>query len=215
MHFDQKSPSPADNSTLYWCSWTSFQMLMAAVFALCIWLRFEPGFQEWVQILELQIIYIGPYVLIGTSVIALIVSFLGCLSALQENTFTLFIVSTSHIFRGEDVYFITSIWRRFHIAHVSRAATPLKASRTRRLFQFSTPDANKSVLALSCDAFGRLIASKRRFLRETMQNFRKVAMDLIYVNNVRNDLENSKTGIQHWHRSVVCLQNNSTLFFRL
>lgn len=57
----------------------------AAIFALCIWLRTEPNFAEWMERLEVEQYYIGIYVLLAASIIVMGVSFLGCCSALMEN----------------------------------------------------------------------------------------------------------------------------------
>lgn len=56
-----------------------------ALFGLSVWVRAEPGFSEWVNILKIQEYYIGIYVLIVTGIIVMVTSFLGCLSALVEN----------------------------------------------------------------------------------------------------------------------------------
>ncbi|KAK9759286.1 Tetraspanin family [Popillia japonica] len=66
-------------------------MLATAIFALCLWIRFEPGFQDWIEVLEIQVVYIGPYILTVISAVVMIVSFLGCLSSLQESSFLIFI----------------------------------------------------------------------------------------------------------------------------
>lgn len=66
-----------------------------------VWIRAEPSFEEWVQILNIYVYYIGIYILIAASVIVLIVSFLGCCSALMEHTSALFLVrvQSSHHLR--------------------------------------------------------------------------------------------------------------------
>ncbi|GJQ83925.1 hypothetical protein Trydic_g8665 [Trypoxylus dichotomus] len=66
-------------------------MIATAIFALCMWLRFEPGFQDWIEVLEVQIVYIGPYILMVISAVVMIVSFLGCLSSLQENSLLIYV----------------------------------------------------------------------------------------------------------------------------
>lgn len=68
-------------------------MIGAAIFALCLWLRFEPGLEEWIDKLELHTFYIGIYILVLAGVVMMIVSFIGCLSALQESQFALLLVS--------------------------------------------------------------------------------------------------------------------------
>ncbi|XP_030379430.1 tetraspanin-2A [Scaptodrosophila lebanonensis] len=73
-------------------------MLATALFALTVWLRAEPGFNDWLRILEAQSFYIGVYVLIGISIIMMAVSFLGCLSALMENTLALFVFIGTQVF---------------------------------------------------------------------------------------------------------------------
>lgn len=74
-------------------------MIAASVLGLTMWLRFEPGIDDWVTKLELQPFYIGVYVLILAAVIVMVVSFLGCFAALSENQVFMMIVSTYfHIF---------------------------------------------------------------------------------------------------------------------
>lgn len=68
-------------------------MIGASIFALCMWLKFEPGLAEWIEKLELSPFYIGVYVLILASAIMMLISFIGCIAALQENTVTILIVS--------------------------------------------------------------------------------------------------------------------------
>lgn len=72
------------------------QMVGASIFALCMWLRFEPGLQEWIEKLELSQFYIGIYVLLIAAAVMMIISFIGCVAALQENTVTILIVSKRH-----------------------------------------------------------------------------------------------------------------------
>ncbi|KAG5886202.1 hypothetical protein JTB14_028033 [Gonioctena quinquepunctata] len=50
-------------------------MIGASIFALCLWMRFEPGIQEWLQKLDAEVFYIGIYVLIFATVVVMIVSF--------------------------------------------------------------------------------------------------------------------------------------------
>lgn len=61
-----------------------------------VWIRSDPSFEEWVQILDIYVYYIGIYILIIASVIVMIVSFLGCCSALMEHTSALFMVKSSY-----------------------------------------------------------------------------------------------------------------------
>ncbi|XP_005175341.1 tetraspanin-2A [Musca domestica] len=73
-------------------------MLATSLFALTVWLRAEPGFNEWLKILQAEAFYIGVYILIAISIIMMAVSFLGCLSALMENTLALFVFIGTQIF---------------------------------------------------------------------------------------------------------------------
>lgn len=59
---------------------------------MAVWIRAEPGFEEWVQILNIYVYYIGIYILIGAAIIVMVVSFLGCCSALMEHTSALYMV---------------------------------------------------------------------------------------------------------------------------
>lgn len=68
-------------------------MIGASIFALCLWLRFEPGLEDWIDKLELKIYYTGVYILIIGSIVVMIVAFIGCVSALQENRSTMLLVS--------------------------------------------------------------------------------------------------------------------------
>lgn len=76
-------------------------MIGASIFGLCLWLKFEPGIEEWLSKLNALEFYIGVYILIGASIIIMIVAFVGCASALQESSLALLIVST--------IFFISSI----------------------------------------------------------------------------------------------------------
>lgn len=52
----------------------------------------EPGFEEWVDFLDMQEFYIGVYVLIFTSLFVMIIAFLGCGAALMEHILALYVV---------------------------------------------------------------------------------------------------------------------------
>ncbi|XP_017470873.1 PREDICTED: CD9 antigen [Rhagoletis zephyria] len=73
-------------------------MFATALFALSVWLRAEQGFNNWLTILQAQMFYIGVYILIGSSIIMMAVSFLGCLSALMENELALLVFMGTQIF---------------------------------------------------------------------------------------------------------------------
>lgn len=69
-------------------------MIGASVFGLCLWLRFENGVELWLTKLEATQVFIGLYVLVAASVVIMIVSFIGCVSALQESSVALLTVSS-------------------------------------------------------------------------------------------------------------------------
>ncbi|KAK3915354.1 Tetraspanin-2A [Frankliniella fusca] len=66
----------------------------AALFGMCIWMRKDPGMEDWVTRLDLWEFYSGVYVLLAASVIVLVTTFVGCCSALTENQQAL------HLFAG-------------------------------------------------------------------------------------------------------------------
>lgn len=68
-------------------------MLGGSLFGLSVWMASEPNFGEWLRMLDAQLYFIGIYVLILASIIIMVVSFLGCCSALMEHTQGLGIVS--------------------------------------------------------------------------------------------------------------------------
>lgn len=63
------------------------------MFIMTVWIRAEPGFEEWVQILNIHVYYIGIYILILAAFIVMVVSFLGCCSALMEHAQAIYLVS--------------------------------------------------------------------------------------------------------------------------
>ncbi|XP_053600329.1 tetraspanin-2A [Plodia interpunctella] len=56
-----------------------------SIFALCLWILIEPGFNEWMSTLSLQKYFIGIYIILIAALIVMVVAFLGCGSALMEN----------------------------------------------------------------------------------------------------------------------------------
>lgn len=62
-----------------------------SMFGLSLWLRLEPGFQDWVIFLDMYEFYIGIYILIATSIFVMIVAFVGCGAVLMENVLGLFL----------------------------------------------------------------------------------------------------------------------------
>ncbi|XP_033216623.1 tetraspanin-2A [Belonocnema kinseyi] len=65
-------------------------LMGCSMFGLSIWLRVEPGFQEWVDYLDMDEYYIGLYLLILTSTIIMVIAFVGCGAALTEFIFALY-----------------------------------------------------------------------------------------------------------------------------
>lgn len=63
------------------------------MFGFAIWLRLEPGFQEWIEWLEIEEFYIGIYILIVAAIFVMIVAFVGCAAALMEHVTALYVVS--------------------------------------------------------------------------------------------------------------------------
>ncbi|KAK0162497.1 hypothetical protein PV327_006270 [Microctonus hyperodae] len=66
-------------------------ILGGAMFGLAIWLRVEPGFQEWVEFLDIQDFYIGIYILIVASIFVMIIAFYGSAAALSDSALLLYI----------------------------------------------------------------------------------------------------------------------------
>ncbi|OAD59425.1 23 kDa integral membrane protein [Eufriesea mexicana] len=60
------------------------------MFGLCMWLRLDPGFQEWVEFLEIYEFYIGIYILLAASMFIIIITFIGCGVALMEHILGLY-----------------------------------------------------------------------------------------------------------------------------
>ncbi|XP_003704567.1 tetraspanin 2A isoform X1 [Megachile rotundata] len=66
-------------------------LLGCAMFGLCMWLRLDPGFQEWVDFLDMYEFYIGIYILLAASLFVVIVTFIGCGVALMEHILGLYV----------------------------------------------------------------------------------------------------------------------------
>lgn len=62
------------------------------MFGLCMWLRLDPNFQEWVSFLEIYEFYIGIYILLAASIFIVVITFIGCGVALMEHILGLYIV---------------------------------------------------------------------------------------------------------------------------
>ncbi|XP_043260803.1 tetraspanin-2A [Colletes gigas] len=66
-------------------------LLGSAMFGLCMWLRLDPGFQEWVEFLDMYEFYIGIYILLAASIFIIIITFIGCGVTLTEYILGLFV----------------------------------------------------------------------------------------------------------------------------
>ncbi|EAT47978.1 AAEL000957-PA [Aedes aegypti] len=77
--------------------WIWSGIIGAGLFAFTIYIRAEPGFDEWVALLDIYQYYIGVYILIGTGALVMIFSFLGCCSALMEHSAALYAVSIKFV----------------------------------------------------------------------------------------------------------------------
>ncbi|XP_076298548.1 tetraspanin 2A isoform X2 [Lasioglossum baleicum] len=66
-------------------------LLGSSMFGLCIWLRLDPGFQEWVEFLDIYEFYNGIYILLAASILIIIITFIGCGVALMEHVLGLFV----------------------------------------------------------------------------------------------------------------------------
>ncbi|KOC63571.1 CD9 antigen [Habropoda laboriosa] len=66
-------------------------LLGSAMLGLCMWLRLDPSFQEWVEFLEIYEFYIGIYILLAASIFIIVITFVGCGVALMEHIFGLYI----------------------------------------------------------------------------------------------------------------------------
>lgn len=67
------------------------------MFGLCMWLRLDPNFQEWVNFLEIYEFYIGIYILLAASIFIVVITFIGCGVALMEHILGLYIVRHMYI----------------------------------------------------------------------------------------------------------------------
>lgn len=72
-------------------------MFGAAAFGMCIWMRKDPGMEDWVTRLDLWSFYSGVYVVLVASLLVLVTTFLGCCSALTENQRTLQLFSATQV----------------------------------------------------------------------------------------------------------------------
>ncbi|XP_076762888.1 tetraspanin 2A [Xylocopa sonorina] len=73
-------------------------LLGSAMFGLCMWLRLDSSFQDWVEFLEIYEFYIGIYVLLAASIFVVIITFIGCGVALMEYILGLYIYAGLQLF---------------------------------------------------------------------------------------------------------------------
>jgi len=121
-------------------------MIGAAIFALCLWLRFEPGLEEWIEKLDIEEFYIGIYILLVASIIIMVVSFIGCISALQESSAALFIYIGSQVLG----FICGALGSAFLLENSTQDShiQPLIRESMRRLIMNSHHEASRQTLAM-------------------------------------------------------------------
>jgi len=73
----------------------NLQAMAIAIIALSMWLLLDHDFQEWISMLEVPQFFAGAYILLICGIVVMLVSILGCLGALMEQTGKLKFVSTT------------------------------------------------------------------------------------------------------------------------
>ncbi|CAK9821628.1 Tsp2A [Anthophora retusa] len=73
-------------------------LLGTAMLGLCMWLRLDPNFQEWVDFLEIYEFYIGIYILLAVSIFIIVITFVGCGVALAEHILGLYTYAGLQLF---------------------------------------------------------------------------------------------------------------------
>lgn len=68
------------------------QLLAVAIFTLGLWARYEWDFKHFIYELHLEAFWTGIYILVVTSGIVMVISFVGCCGAIMENPMLLGIV---------------------------------------------------------------------------------------------------------------------------
>ncbi|KAB0798878.1 hypothetical protein PPYR_06758 [Photinus pyralis] len=127
-------------------------MIGAAIFALTLWMRFEPGLEEWIQKLDLHQFYNGVYLLLVAAILMMIISFVGCISSLQENQTALLIYVGSQalgfVFGGIGSAFLLENSARDSLIQ------PLIKESMRRLIMYSREDYAQKTLAMIQESIG-------------------------------------------------------------
>ena len=116
------------------------------LFAFSIWIRVEPGFEEWIRILDIYAYYIGVYMLLALAVGVLIISFLGCCSALIENGLGLLIFTILQIICFLLAIFGTAILLE-HSTYESRIQ-PMIRHTMNRLIMYSEHESQSKMLKM-------------------------------------------------------------------
>lgn len=104
------------------------------LFAFSLWIRVEPGFEEWIKILDIYSYYIGVYILIAVSVVVLLTSFLGCCSALMEHGVALLIFMVTQVICFLLAIFGTAILLE-HSTYDSRIQPMIRHTMTRLIMR--------------------------------------------------------------------------------
>lgn len=116
------------------------------LFAFSIWIRVEPGFEEWIRILDVYSYYIGVYILLALAVIVLVVSFLGCCAALVEHGLGLMIFTILQIICFILAIFGTAILLE-HSTYESRIQ-PMIRHTMNRLIMYSEHEPQRTMLRM-------------------------------------------------------------------
>lgn len=127
-------------------------MIGAAIFALTLWIRFEPGLEEWIQKLELEQFYSGVYILLVGAILMMIISFVGCISSLQENQTALLVYVGSQVLG----FICGAIGSAFLMEYSARDSLiqPLIKESMRRLIMSSREEYAQKTLAMVQESIG-------------------------------------------------------------
>lgn len=126
-----------------------------------VWIRSEPGLEEWIRILDVYIFYVGIYILILSGVVVMIVSFLGCCSALMEHSKALVLVMYSFSMNKQtshySIFGVLTIYIFAQFIATQLVAFIIGVAGSAFLLDYST--LNSSIQPLLRNSFRRLIMS--------------------------------------------------------
>lgn len=118
------------------------QLLGSSMFGLCMWLRLDSNFQEWVNFLEIYEFYIGIYILLAASIFIVVITFIGCGVALMEHILGLYIVRHMYI---RIIIIIISLKNSLNIYEKHRISSASWEIILLHIFFFHTKDTLKIV----------------------------------------------------------------------